>query len=155
MGLNILGTIRGYDSGMKHASPPSVTALPPPAIIAQLRPRDVVRIDPDPLIRLHSALGAQGAEDMIGRALEDISHRLTRIEADHRACAFDRLGRGAKAIGAVAAQVGLRDLGAVATHVVECCGHNDAAALGATVARLMRMGTRAMAEMGQMRFTGL
>jgi len=140
---------------MKHASPPAADTPPQPAIIVQLRPRDVLRIDPEPLVRLHSALGAQGAEDMICRALEDIAHRLTRIEADHRACAFDRLGRGAKAIGAVAAQVGLRDLGSVAAHVSECCGCNDAAALGATVARLMRMGSRAMAEMGQMRFTGL
>lgn len=139
---------------MKQPSPPLCDLARQPAVIVPLRPRDVLRIDPDPLIRLHSALGAQGAEDMICRALEDISHRLTRIEADHRACAFDRLGRGAKAIGAVAAQVGLHDLGAVAAHVAECCGRNDAVALGATVARLLRMGTRAMTEMGQMRFTG-
>ncbi|NCO87716.1 MAG: hypothetical protein GW886_13905 [Rhodobacterales bacterium] len=122
--------------------------------VVQIVPRETVRIDHEPLARLYAALGTQGAEDVIARAVEDIAHRLARIETDHRDLAFDRLERGARMVAAVAAPIGLGDLSRVSAHVAACALRNDAAALGATVARLARLGRRAMTDFGRMRQSG-
>jgi hypothetical protein len=124
------------------------------AQIAQLQPRDVMRIDPEPLARLQAALGPHGAEDVVCRALEDISHRLRRLSEDYAALDMDKLARGARSIAAVSAQIGLRDLALVATHVLDCTGHGESAALAATLARMFRVGRRAVTEIGQVRFSG-
>ncbi len=137
----------------KPAAPPG-DHRPLSASIAYLSLRDVMRIDPEPLAQLHAALGAQGAEDVVCRALEDISHRLRRLVEDHAQGAPDKVARGARSIAAVAAQIGLRDLSVVAGHVLDCNGRDDPAALGATLARLFRVGKRAVNEIGQVRFSG-
>lgn len=127
---------------------------PTTARIAHLTPREVMRIDPEPLARLHAALGPQGAEDVVCRALEDISHRLRRLSEDHGSGDMDRIARGARSIAAVSAQIGLRDLALVAGHVLDCAGRDEAGALAATLARLFRVGKRAVNEIGQVRFSG-
>lgn len=144
---------------MKKQTAPFGVDRPTSAQIAQLIPRDVVRIDPEPLARLQAALGPQGAEDVVCRALEDISHRLRRLSEDYAARDMDKIARGARSIAAVSGQIGLRDLALVAGHVLECAGHDCArheadAALAATLARLFRVGRRAVTEIGQVRFSG-
>ncbi len=144
---------------MKKQIAPFGVQRPVSAQIAQLIPRDVLRIDPEPLARLQVALGPQGAEDMVCRALEDISHRLRRLSEDHAQCDMEKVSRGARSIAAVSAQIGLRDLALVAGHVLECaaqdCARHEAkAALAATLARLFRVGRRAVTEIGQVRFSG-
>ena len=142
---------------MKEQTAPFGDDRPVSARIAHLTPRDVLRIDPEPLARLQAALGPQGAEDVVCRALEDISHRLRRLSEDHAHHDVDRMARmarGARSIGAVAAQIGLRDLALVAGHVLDCAGRNDPAALAATLARMFRVGRWAINEIGQVRFSG-
>lgn len=144
---------------MKEQTAPFGDQRPVSAQIAQLVPRDQMRIDPDPLARLQVALGPQGAEDVVCRALEDISHRLRRLSEDHAQCDMDKVARGARSIAAVSSQIGLPDLALVAGHVLDCAKRDDAtsdtcAALAATVARLFRVGRRAVTEIGQVRFSG-
>lgn len=139
---------------MKKQTAPFGIDRPISAQIAQLIPRDVMRIDPEPLARLQAALGPQGAEDVVCRALEDISHRLRRLSEDHANDDLDRVARGARSIAAVSAQIGLRDLAHVAGHVLDCAGRVDPAALDATLARMFRVGRRAVTEIGQVRFSG-
>jgi hypothetical protein len=139
---------------MNEQAAPFGVERPVSAQIAYLPLRDVMRIDPEPLARLQAALGPQGAEDVVCRALEDISHRLRRLSEDHIAQDMDKIARGARSIAAVSAQIGLRDLALVATHVLDCAGRADSAALAATLARMFRVGRRAVTEIGQVRFSG-
>ena len=139
---------------MKKQTAPFGDQRPDSAQITQLVPRDVMRIDPEPLARLQVALGPQGAEDVVCRALEDISHRLRRLSEAHLARDLDKVSRGARSIAAVSAQIGLRDLALVAGHVLDCAGRDETDALAATLARLFRVGRRAVTEIGQVRFSG-
>ena len=139
---------------MKKQTAPFGDQRPDLAQIVYLMPRDVMRIDPEPLARLQVALGPQGAEDVVCRALEDISHRLRRLSEDHVARDMDKVSRGARSIAAVSAQIGLGDLALVAGHVLDCAGRGDSGALAATLARLFRVGRRAVTEIGQVRFSG-
>lgn len=149
---------------MKKQTAPFGDQRPVPAQIVQLMPRSVIRIDPEPLARLQAALGPQGAEDLVCRALEDISHRLRRLSEDHASGNLDKVSRGARSIAAVSAQIGLRDLALVAGHVLDCAGQDRTGqdsvradvdmALAATLARLFRVGRRAITEIGQVRFSG-
>lgn len=139
---------------MKKQTAPFGDQRPDLAQIVYLMPRDVLRIDPEPLARLQVALGPQGAEDVVCRALEDISHRLRRLSEAHLARDLDKVSRGARSIAAVSAQIGLRDLALVAGHVLDCAGRDETDALAATLARLFRVGRRAVTEIGQVRFSG-
>lgn len=137
----------------KPAAPDGDERLHPDQIV-HLSPRDVMRIDPEPLARLQAALGPQGAEDVVCRALEDISHRLRRMADQQAAGQADQICRAARSIAAVATQIGLRDLAVVAGHVADCAARNDRPGLAATLARLFRVGKRAVTEIGQVRFSG-
>lgn len=139
---------------MNEQTAPFGHPRPASAQIAYLPLRDVMRIDPEPLARLQAALGPQGAEDVVCRALEDISHRLRRLSEDHIARDMDKIARGARSIAAVSAQIGLRDLALVATHVLDCASRDEATALAATLARMFRVGRRSVTEIGQVRFSG-
>lgn len=140
--------------GRQGDGTPRFAAAPLHCNVVTIEPRESVRVDHEPLTRLYAALGAEGAEEVIMRAIEDISHRLSRIEADHHACAFDRLERGTRMVAAVSAPIGLGDLSRIAAHVADCIARSDAAALGATVARLIRLGRGAMLDVGRMRQSG-
>jgi hypothetical protein len=135
-------TASGYDTGTGAKSRFRAT-------VAYLAPRDTLRFDPDPLARLYAEAGPDRAEDIVCRVLEEISYRLRGINAAHLGCEFDRLGREARGIAAVAKTIGLIDLAAAATHVHDCSKRVDATALGATVARLLRIGGRSLTEIGQ------
>lgn len=149
---------------MKKQTAPFGDHRPVSAQIAHLIPRDVMQIDPEPLARLQAALGPQGAEDVVCRALEDISHRLRRLNEDFAKRDIDLVSRGARSIAAVAVPIGLRDLALVAGHVLDCANSYNAnfdyvrddadVALCATLARLFRVGRRAVTEIGQVRFSG-
>ena len=139
---------------MNEQTAPFGVDRPVTAQIVHLPLRDAMRIDPEPLARLQAALGPQGAEDVVCRALEDISHRLRRLSEDHAVQALDRVARGARSIAAVSAQIGLGDLAVIAGHVLDCAGRDETAALAATLARMFRVGRRAVTEIGQVRFSG-
>jgi hypothetical protein len=121
---------------------PANTPLP----VTLLVPRDSLRIDPAPLSRLFVNQDDAGAEAAICHALEDIARRLHRIEDDHRACAFDRVATGARRMIGVANHIGLIEVAHVAELVADCAQAHNAIALGATIARLLRVSDRSMTD---------
>ena len=112
--------------------------------IALLIPGDVLRVDAEPLLRLRAVDGPQAASERIAQAREELAYRLSRVDLHHRAGAFDDLVIDLRAIAQAAMPIGLTDLGLVAAHVQDCATRGDAAALGATLARLGRLGAQAL-----------
>jgi len=131
-----------------------MTPLPhaPPDRIARLIPGDVLRVDAEPLLRLRAIEGPQVAADRVARAREELAYRLARVAVHHRACAFDDLSADLRAISTAALPIGLTDLCMVAGHVLDCTARGDAAGLGATLARLIRLGEQALTLIGALRY---
>lgn len=116
-----------------------------------LVPAVSLRVDAEPLLRLQTAQGSQAARDLVSRTCEELGHRLARIADHYRDCAFPELAAEARGIAAAAVPVGLTELARAASHVCACTARNDPAALAATVARLVRLGDRALGLIGNLR----
>lgn len=119
--------------------------------VPALVPRDALRVDAEPLLRLQAAEGAQAAHAAVARAREEIAYRVPRLAGHHAASALPDLEREARAIAAAAGPIGLTDLTLSAAAVADCARRNDPAALAATVARLIRLGQRAVAMISTLR----
>jgi hypothetical protein len=112
--------------------------------ITPLVPGDVLRVDAEPLLRLRLAEGALVAAERVALAREVIADCKGRLWPDLIRRDFAALGADVRQVAAVASPIGLTDLITVAGHVQDCLGRNDAAALGATVARLARLCDQAL-----------
>lgn len=115
-----------------------------PAAVLRLSPPVALHVDAEPLLRLRAAEGPQAAQALVARTREDLSHRLGRVAALYGQGVLPPLAAEARGIALAAHPVGLVDLARVAQHVAACCGRDDPAALAATVARLLRLGERAV-----------
>lgn len=85
-------------------------------------------------------LGEPGAERLVGRALDTIAVRLNRCERAWRSNDMERLVASAEDLAACAERIGLVTLDRVARDVIGSAMAGDTAALGATLARLVRIG---------------
>lgn len=112
--------------------------------ICVLRQREIVRLDPDRLEELVEQLGSVGAENVVCRAMEELAVRLTHLEKVFRDEDWSALRKGARALSAIADQVGMCGLARVAGHVVDCVDSGNAVSRAATVARLMRVGEHSL-----------
>ncbi|KZX97773.1 MULTISPECIES: hypothetical protein [unclassified Sulfitobacter] len=108
--------------------------------ILQMRPSEVVAVDADRLGALCAELGEAGAEDVVCRALEEMATRLSRCAEAYASDRVRELRKQARALAAIADQVGMELLKRVALDVVHCVEIADRTALGATVGRLLRIG---------------
>ena len=113
------------------------------AEVAFIEHREVVRVDPDRLDSLHVQLGDSGAEDMIARALYDLGLRIHRIGQAWDAGDFVAIHDQSRTVSAIADQIGMVTLSRVAADVAGSVERGDHAALGATLARLHRIGDSA------------
>lgn len=111
-------------------------------VLAILRHEEGIRLDPDPLTTLYAELGERGAEQVLGRAMEELSARMTdmfRQADDGRDVA---LVGSARLLAKMAAQVGMATLARVAIDVVSATEAADRAAQAAILTRLARIGER-------------
>lgn len=138
-----------FTPGLGYADGGPADRDPGGAAVLVLRPSDSFRLDPEPLVRLYADSGPDGAEDIVCRAFEEISHRLRLVARAHRTGDLVRLRSEAEGIAATALTIGLIDLAASAGHVANCAALRDPAALGATVGRLLRVGGRSLTEVAQ------
>ncbi|MGR3465131.1 hypothetical protein [Limimaricola sp.] len=110
-----------------------------------LAPRLPVPVPPpEALLRVRLLCVLGGARASGRPPPAELSVRLMRLEAHLRACAFGRLRADARGLRRLAARVGLSEMARVAASVEDCAASGDAAALGATVARLGRCGKGAL-----------
>lgn len=99
-----------------------------------------VRLDSDRLADLYVQMGEVGAQDVVCRAMEELTVRLARVNASYLADKRRELRKGAKGLIGIADQIGMYRLATVARDVCNCVDQNDLLALGATLARLQRIG---------------
>ena len=89
-------------------------------------------------------MGEAGAEGGVCRAMEEIANRLSLIERCYQQGEMSALWKTSKGLVAIADQVGLRKLARASHAVAQCAKQQDAVALAATVARLVRLGDRSL-----------
>ncbi len=115
-----------------------------------LRQRETARLDADRLDDLFLQLGQHAAEDVVGRALEELAVRLTHIEGFFRRGELEDLRKCARSLGAIADQLGMLLLARVARDVSACAMGGDPVAQAATLARLLRIGELSLNEIWDM-----
>lgn len=108
--------------------------------IAQLKPTEQVRVDPDQLSGLYADLGEIAAEDIVCRAMEELALRLAHCERLYRNEEWSELRKSSRSLIAIADQIGMSKLARVANDVTNCIDDKDTAALAATLGRLLRIG---------------
>ncbi len=112
--------------------------------IAMLVFEEKVRLDSDRLVELYAQLGETGAQDVVCRAMEELAVRLAHIDEAYRTFKLTTLRKSAKGLIGIAEQVGMQRLADVARDVRACAEGPDPVALGATMARLQRVGDRSL-----------
>lgn len=91
-------------------------------------------------VALVETLGEAEADRVIGRAIEEIAARLTRIERAFGHGELARVEKGARGLATIAEQTGLPTVRRIATIVAELTGTNDTPALAANISHLIRVG---------------
>jgi len=112
--------------------------------VAELRHEEPVRLDMHRLKEIFAQMGFQNGENMICGAMEDLAVLLKAATKVWRRGDLDALGQKARKISGLAEQIGMTTLSAVACDVAVICARYDDAALGATVARMTRLGERSL-----------
>ncbi len=113
------------------------------AVIA-LIPNDSVRLEPERVNGLYKQLGEAGAEDVVCRAVEELAARLSSCNRAWQRNETENLRKSARSIVAIADQLGMDSLAAVAGDVTRTIDAGDVVAVAATLARLMRIGERSL-----------
>lgn len=108
--------------------------------VLRLQHDETVRLDRSQLEVLYQSLGPVGAGRVVNQALEELAVTLSRASGDYRAGEIEALRVSVKALVAVAQQVGMTLLARVGRDVLVLSHSFDAAAFGASMARLERIG---------------
>ncbi|WP_188525997.1 hypothetical protein [Sinisalibacter lacisalsi] len=108
--------------------------------VLRLQHDEIVRLDRSQLEVLYQSLGPRGADKVVSHALEELAVTLSRASGEYRAGEIEALRTSVKALVAVAQQVGMTLLARVGRDVLDLSRSYDAAAFGATMARLERIG---------------
>jgi hypothetical protein len=115
--------------------------------LATLDHDDAVRLDAGALAALYRDLGPQGADAVVSRAMSEVALRLESLSGPYLSGQWADLARRARALRAIAEQVGLTTLARVSGDVATCAARGEAPALGATLARLDRIACRSLAQL--------
>lgn len=108
--------------------------------VLRIQHEEPVRLDRSQLEVLYHSLGPVGADKVVAQALEDLTMELARIGEHYRRGDIATLRSSVKAVIALSQQIGMTLLARVGRDVLTLSHSYDAAAFGATVARLERIG---------------
>ncbi|QJF49855.1 hypothetical protein [Roseobacter ponti] len=112
--------------------------------VLNIRLKETVQVDQDRLGALYAELGEAGAEDIVCRAMEELALRLSHCSRLYTAQNNDDLRKCARSLIAIADQIGMSVLARVAGDVTRAVDGNDAPALAAVMARLLRIGDQSL-----------
>ena len=105
-----------------------------------------VQIDSRRLAEIVDELGETAAHDVLTLALEQLARGLQDLRAAAAQGDAAALAMRAEMLARLAWQLGMTSLAGVAVDVAVCAERGDATGLAATLARLMRIGNRALTE---------
>lgn len=108
--------------------------------VLRLQHHEPVRLDRSQLEVLYHNLGPAGADKVVAHALGQLGQTLVQAAEHYREGQIEALRGTLRTIVALAQQVGMTLLARVARDVLELSHTYDAAAFGATMARLERIG---------------
>ncbi len=114
--------------------------------VAVLTVDEAVRVNAQRLGDIVNELGEQAAGDVLAAALEQLATGLSDARAAAAAGDMVELVTQAESVARLAWQVGLVSLAGVAVDVGTCAERRDQTGLGATLARMMRVGNRSLTE---------
>ncbi|GAB4385533.1 MAG: hypothetical protein Kow0045_11450 [Albidovulum sp.] len=103
-----------------------------------------MRIDSARMVSLYAELGERGAGQLIERAMEEMSARLTEIQRHADEGDAEALIKSARLLSKMAEQVGMQSFATVAGDVMKAMRAKDGPGLAATLARLQRIGDRSL-----------
>ena len=106
--------------------------------------RENVRVDGDRLGALICRLDPRDAEDMVGRAVEELAIRLSRCEAAARDGDPVALRPHVESLTGLSGQLGMTALARAARQVICCIDAGDPTATAATTARLVRVADQSL-----------
>lgn len=109
-------------------------------MIVELKPVEHARLDHGRIVELGFRLGPVATDDLISNAMEELAVAFARIQRAYGGGRMDDLQECALAVEKLANSVGMTTLSKVAEDVAALCGTHDSASLGATTARLVRVG---------------
>lgn len=121
------------------------------ANLLELIPSETVRLNPDRLEHLYVQLGDVAAEDMLGRAVEELAVRLAQCRALWLGQHWQDLRRMVRSLAAISDQIGMTSLVRVAGDVTLAIDAGDDPALGATLFRMVRIGERSLTAVWDVR----
>lgn len=114
--------------------------------VSVLKTNDCVLLNRERVVQLNRQLGEKAARDVVCRAVEDIALRLERINELGDLRHLREMRKCTRSLVSIADQIGLDTLTMVADDVLCCIDEDDAVALSATWARLMRIGQQSLNE---------
>ncbi len=118
--------------------------------VTRLGQTESVRLDPDRLEELFTRLGHRAAEDVVSRALQELSARLGQLDGLSRRGEMGEMRKCARSLGAIAEQLGMPALARVARDAGACSEGGDPVALAAVLARLQRVGEVSLARIWEL-----
>lgn len=119
-------------------------------IVAQMSQAERILMDSDWLADLVRRRGAARAEGFVADRVEEISDRLGRIDACHRAGAYEKVAPDAQRVSQLSAELGLTSLARVARDLRVVSTRGDAVAYQAVWERLVRIGDRSLARIWEL-----
>lgn len=114
--------------------------------IASLAIDESVRIDGRRMNEIVAELGSVAAENVISMALEQLAKALERIRAAASRHDLGEVAHHADRLSRLAWQLGLTSLAGVAVDVCSCIDTGDVIGAEATMARLLRVGSRSLTD---------
>lgn len=108
--------------------------------VLRLQYSEPVRLDRSQLDVLYKSLGPAGADEVVARALDALGDALALASAQYRTGQIEELRGALHNVVALSQQVGMTLLARIGRDVLELSHTFDAAAFGATMARLERIG---------------
>jgi hypothetical protein len=113
--------------------------------VVRLVPRDRLRQDAAPIAAIYRNLGAQAADQVVGRALAELSAATTTVAVQLRDGQWDDLPRQLRRVERMATHLGMLTFASVAGDLRACLDDGDETALHAVWARLERAAERSLA----------
>ena len=109
------------------------------AIIVEMRPKDRIRQDAEPIALIYRSMGTHAAEEVVSRALGELALTMSALSQQVRGRNLLDLSRQLRRLERMAAQLGLVSLGSVAIDARACLETSDLTAFSAVWARLIRV----------------
>ncbi|MCC5986578.1 MAG: hypothetical protein JJT95_02775 [Pararhodobacter sp.] len=118
--------------------------------VAQLKQFERILIDSRRLEALFSRLGHRRAEAYVAGRVEEMTDLLAEIEVRYRSGLNDAIADQAQHVSKMAGDIGLTSLARAARDLGIAAQRDDAIALGAIWARLVRIGDRSLTQVWEL-----